>query len=176
MKEKNTVVDENDNVLGAKYREDIGIDEIYRVSALWIINSKDEILLARRGYSKKRDPGKWGPAVAGTIAENETYEENIKREAEEEIGVTNYDFGKGIKRFSHLTHKYFAKTFLAKLDWNEKDFKLDEREVAEVRWFSLDELKKEMKDHPEEFINTMPKRIEFLYPGDKLINFEELGE
>jgi isopentenyldiphosphate isomerase len=78
--EKQVIVDESDNVIGAKIRSDILPDDIYRVSCLWLRNPSGEVLLAQRSFDKKNDPGRWGPAVAGTVSENETYEENIRKE------------------------------------------------------------------------------------------------
>ncbi len=83
------VVDENDKEIGVKERSKITHDDIYRVSGLWLTNSKGEILLAQRSFNKPRDndPGKWGPAVAGTVDEDETYKENIQKEIKEELGL-----------------------------------------------------------------------------------------
>jgi isopentenyldiphosphate isomerase len=76
MKPKIIIVNEKDKEIGLKERGTLKTEDIYRVTALWITNSKDEILLAKRALTKSNDPGKWGPAVAGTVDEGETYEEN----------------------------------------------------------------------------------------------------
>lgn len=58
-KPKIIIVDKNDNVIGSKYREDlIPRKDIYRVSALWITNSKDEVLCTQRSFNKEHNPGK----------------------------------------------------------------------------------------------------------------------
>ena len=87
MGSKFTIVDENDNIIAQKERANIKPEDIYRVAALWVTNSKGDILLAQRALSKKHDPGKWGPAVAGTVEERETYRANIIKETSEEIGL-----------------------------------------------------------------------------------------
>ncbi|MDO8661039.1 MAG: NUDIX domain-containing protein, partial [Candidatus Woesearchaeota archaeon] len=89
MKPKIVIVNDNDEIIGYKDRDSIENNELYRVSALQITNSNGEILLARRHRNKKHDPLKWGPAVAGTVEEGETYLENIIKEAEEELGLKN---------------------------------------------------------------------------------------
>lgn len=53
MKPRQIIVDENDQIIGHKFREEIVQTDIYRVAALWITNSKGDILLARRALSKK---------------------------------------------------------------------------------------------------------------------------
>lgn len=87
-KELVTIVDEQDNILGVKARDDLGSKDIVRISVLWIENSKGQVLLQQRSLAKKTGPGKWGPAVAGTVESHETYASNIIKEAEEEIGLT----------------------------------------------------------------------------------------
>ena len=94
------VVDGEDNVIEHKSREAVDREGlIYRVSALWIKNSSGESLLARRARTKTHSPGMWGPAAAGTVEEGESYEKNIIKEAEEELGVENTSFDMGPKTF-----------------------------------------------------------------------------
>ncbi|MFA6422790.1 MAG: NUDIX domain-containing protein, partial [Candidatus Buchananbacteria bacterium] len=81
------IVNENDEAIGHKERNELDFSDIYRVSGLWITNLKGEILLAQRAFTKNHDPGKWGPAAAGTVEEGEDYETNILKEAEEELGL-----------------------------------------------------------------------------------------
>ena len=65
---KIVIVDENDRFLGLKDKKDLkNPGEIYRSAALWITNSKNEILLCRRAASKKLSPNLWGPAGARTF-------------------------------------------------------------------------------------------------------------
>ena len=67
MSEEIIIVDKEDNIIGYKDRYKLDPSDIYRVSALWLTNSKEDILLAQRSFDKKHYPGKWGPAVAGTV-------------------------------------------------------------------------------------------------------------
>ena len=57
-KPKIIVVDENDKIIGHKNRGTLKKEDIYRVSALWITNSRGEILLARRHHTKSHHPRK----------------------------------------------------------------------------------------------------------------------
>ncbi len=36
-------------------------------------------MLAQRKFTKNHNPGTWGPAVTGTVAESETYDSNISQ-------------------------------------------------------------------------------------------------
>lgn len=155
------IVDSNDKVVEMKEREEINYEtDIYRVSALWIINSQGKILLARRAFTKKQNPGKWGPAVAGTVDEGETYESNIIKETEEELGLKNISPEKAIKEFEKGMYKHFTQWFILKLepDFDLKDLKIDEEEVAEIKWFSKQEIKDLMDS--DEVLNGMKKWID----------------
>ncbi|MBP7773866.1 NUDIX domain-containing protein [Candidatus Gracilibacteria bacterium] len=161
MPENIIIVDKNDNIVGHIDRDMRKEADIFRVSALWIINSQGEILLAKRHMSKKSNPGLWGPAVAGTNAVGETYESNIYKEAEEEIGITNTLFLKNIKieRFD-TSAKHFLQWFTIKMDMAISEFRLQENEVEEVRWWSKQDLEKELREKPELFLKSMPRYLE----------------
>ena len=112
----------------------------FSVSALWIVNNKDnKVLLAKRAFTKKQHPGKWGTAVAGTVEEGESYESNIIKEAEEELGIRNIKPEKAIKEFVTGKHKHFTQWFFLKSDIELDELKVNADEVAEVGWFSMEE-------------------------------------
>lgn len=153
--EKQIVVNEKDEIIGYKERGTLAPEDIYRVSALWIENSKGEILLARRAHTKKKDPGKWGPAVAGTVEEGETYESNIIKEAEEELGLINISPQQGLKKRIKNPHNYIVKLFLLKLDKEIEEFKINKKEVAEIKWFTKQEILTLIGNKSPELINSL---------------------
>lgn len=160
MKQKIIIVDKKDNVIGYKDRDALSHDDIYRVSALWITNSKGDILLAKRALTKSHNPGQWGPSVAGTVEKEESYESNIIKEAEEEIGLKSIAPQAGPKgrvsgKFNHFTQWYFFK-----IDKSEKEFVVDKNEVDEIKWFSKAELKQEMQINPDKFLKSLKKWVE----------------
>jgi len=53
------IVNDEDEIIGHKERGTLVKEDIYRVAALWVTNSKGEILLAQRQLGKRHDPGKW---------------------------------------------------------------------------------------------------------------------
>lgn len=166
MKAKITIVDANNSIIGAKERGTLKYNDVYRVSALWLTNSKHEVLLAQRKWTKKNNPGKWGPAVAGTIDEGESYEQNIIKETEEEIGLTGVDFKTGPKLFvDDGEHKFFGQWFTATVDREASDFEIQEEEVEAVRWISLAGLKSELMDNPTEYIGSIPMILNLLEKG-----------
>lgn len=167
MKPKIQIVDENDKVVGLKPRQEVDYAaDIYRVAALWLTNSAGEVLIAQRKHTKDKDPGKWGPAVAGTMDKGETYESNIIKEAEEEIGLIDIKFEKGPKIRVTRPRNYFCQWFRVTLDTPAEDFVLQEDEVEQVKWIGLSVLKADINNNPHIYIDGMAKTVE-MFSGAK---------
>jgi isopentenyl-diphosphate delta-isomerase len=162
MKPKVIIVDEQDNIIGYKDRESVKQEDIYRVSALWITNSRGDILLAQRAFTKSHNPGKWGPAVAGTVEEGEDYEKNIYKEAEEEIGLKNIKFKLGPKERRTGEHNYFLQWYLLVINKPENEFIRQESEVEAINWFTREKLKNDMKIEPSKFLSSLDHYIKNL--------------
>ena len=165
-KEKIIIVNEDDEIIGSKERGTLSPTNIYRVSALWIQNSQGDILLAQRSFDKKNDPGKWGPAVAGTNDEGESYESNIVKEAEEEIGLKQNNFQKSFHHFRDGEHKHFTQWFFTTSDKKIEEFTIQKEEVEKIKWFTKEELLNELEKDPEKFLKVIPKCIN-LFNTDK---------
>lgn len=152
------IVNEQDEIIGYKERDDRNPKDITRVSALWATDKEGNVLLAQRALNKKTNPGMWGPAVAGTVEEGETYEENIIKEAEEEIGLVGFKPVLGPKNRVSSSHEYFGQWYTAVVD-HDYPFKKQDKEVEEVRWFSKDQILKFVEENPksvsDNFINTL---------------------
>ena len=156
------IVDEDDNVIDhLEYDKVDYATQIYRVTGLWLTNSKGEILLAQRSLLKDNDPGVWGPAAAGTMDEGETYEENAYKEAEEEIGLKGVKFELGPKSKREGRRTYFAQWFTAVVDLAEGDFVLQTEEVEAVKWISPQDLVNDFTTRPEKYIPGMDVSIEY---------------
>lgn len=156
------IVDKNDEVIDYKDRCALAPGDIFRVAALWITNSKGQILLAKRLPTKKVHPDMWGPAAAGTVAQGESYEDNIIKETAEEIGLENIKPKIGPKRFIDGQYPYFLQYFLLSLDSDLEKFHIDNQEVAEIKWFDKPELLKMIAEKPDSFLPTTPLWIEEL--------------
>ncbi len=153
------IVNEQDEIIGYKDRKDRDPKEITRVAALWVTDKDGNILLAQRSFSKKNDPGLWGPAAAGSVEEGETYESNIIKEAEEEIGLKDIKPKIGPKIRRSTSHEYFGQWFTVVVDHNYPFTKQDE-EVELVKWFSKDDLKKLVEEKPEMFLSGFDRYFE----------------
>jgi isopentenyldiphosphate isomerase len=155
MKHEIIIVNELDKVVEYKEREKIISKDIYRVAVLWITTSKGELLLAKRSKTKKNDPGKWGPSVAGTVEKGETYYTNIIKEAKEEIGLIDTYPVKGDKHRVKGKRNYFSQWYFLTTNKNLADFKIDKSEVSEIKWFKKEELEKKIKSSPSQFSDSV---------------------
>jgi isopentenyldiphosphate isomerase len=155
------LVDEDDNEIGHKERsEKLKTPGIYRIAALWLTNSHGDVLLAKRSTKKENESGLWGPAAAGTVEEGETYESNIIKEAEEEIGLSGVEFQKAWKKPYGPHRRYFVQFFTATTDKKLSDFQLQAEEVEQVKWFTKEDLIFAVQQHPEDFVGAIPDCIE----------------
>jgi isopentenyldiphosphate isomerase len=146
------LVDQDDNVIGSKPLDNILQTDIYRVSGLWVTNSEGQVLIAQRQLGKRNDPGKWGPAVAGTLEPGETYESNIYKEAEEEIGLNGFKFNSGPKILNDANRKFFVQWFMCVVDWPIEKFKIQVEEVEKLEWMDKETLISRLKEQPDIFI------------------------
>lgn len=150
------VVDDDDLIIGHKRREDIDWKkDIYRIAALWLINSKNQVLIAKRVDTKDKDPGKWGPSAAGTMEENEDYDTNIYKEAEEELGLTGVEFTKSIKQRFHEPREAFCQWFIGYCDKQPSEFSLQADEVDRVEWVDIDWLRRDAQSHPDKYVASI---------------------
>lgn len=86
------VVDEQGNITGTATRGEChsGSKLLHPVIHLHIFNSKGELYLQKRPEWKDIQPGKWDTAVGGHIDLGESVEIALKREAREELGLTDF--------------------------------------------------------------------------------------
>jgi len=153
-------VDKKDKIIGYKDRSKILHKDIYRVSAVWITNARGEILLAQRAFNKKHDPGKWGPAVSGTVEKGETYKENAMKEYLEELGIKPNNLEKGIKRFSNGIHRHYTQWFISKIDKKINDIHYAKNEVVGIKWYTKKEILKIYNKNKSYFIPSMEALID----------------
>lgn len=152
---KVTIVNTSDEIISYKMRNVLSKEDIYRVSALWLTNSRGEVLLAKRHHTKLHNPNMWGPAVAGTIEEGETYESNIIKETEEEIGLRDIKPKLGPKIEITGEYHHFTQWFTLEVDKDVNDFKIQDNEVEEIKWFAPQELRNELQRQSEKFLPRM---------------------
>lgn len=111
-----------------------------------VIQQESRFLLGKRALHKKSSPGYWSP-ISGRIEAGETEADAVVRECFEEIGLT-------VQAIKKVTQIEIDKGHSC-LNWwlvniLEGQAYLKNDEHTELRWFSLDEIKKEKDLHDED--------------------------
>lgn len=157
------VVNEQDKVVGKKDRHEVDpLHDVYRVSAVWVFNSLGQVLLAQRKLTKQKEPGVWGPSVAGTVETDETYEQNAYKETGEELGLKNVPLQELGKVRVSVPFNFFVTMYQTTVDLPAEEFRIQEEEVEQVAWRDLDELKADVDANPDNYVKNMAANIEFL--------------
>ena len=165
MENQVIIVDVNNTVIWLKNRIDLISEDIYRVSAAWIVDSEGRILLAQRAWTKKNNPWKRWPAVAWTLEYWETYESNIIKEIKEEIGIDmnlqNLQ-AKPIeyREWSWWKNKYFGQWFVGTYDWDKDLIVKQDEEVEAIKWFTRQELEHELTLYPAIFLQSISIKLQ----------------
>ena len=86
------IVDEHGNIISAATRGEChnGSKLLHPVVHLHVFNSQGEIYLQKRPDWKDIQPGKWDTAVGGHVDLCESVEIALKREVQEELGITDF--------------------------------------------------------------------------------------
>lgn len=155
------IVNEQDEIMGYKERDDITPNDIIRSTCVWVTDDSGEyVLLQKRSLNKKNSPGLWCPAASGTMEEGESYEQNAYKELEEEIGIKNANLVQD-KKYFYGTQKFMQmyKLVLSK----STQFVLEQDAVDEVKWFKLDELVDLYNKNPNDFVKFIGVVLKDLY-------------
>ena len=154
MEEQVVVVSENDEILGLM--EKINAHEngiLHRAFSVFLFNDKGEMLLQKRASGKYHSPNQWTNAVCSHPKIDETYLEGAQRRLNEELGITAdltekfsfiYKADVGQNLWEHELDHVFTGNY-------EGNFALNEEEVSEIRYISMQQLDEEMNANPEKF-------------------------
>ncbi len=140
------LVDEEGNVIGKAPRGEChfnpSVKLLHPVVHMHVLNQKGEIFLQHRLLTKKVQPGKWDTAVGGHISFGEDIEQSLKREAEEEIGIVNFQ-PRFVKKYIWETEveKELVFMFVCNSDGN---LKINPSEISEGRFWSKKEIFKNL--------------------------------
>jgi len=102
-----------------------------------LVESEDgrEVLLVKHTYMYRN----YWSAPGGKRNKNESLEETAKREIREELGIDIYDARK-VGEYNARSHFRFDKVGLFVAKTKDKNFKKDEGEILEAKWFEKNNL------------------------------------
>lgn len=129
-----------------------------------VINSKGELMLIKP-YSHKQDAGQYVSPVGGHVTAGESDEDALKREVMEEIGMKDFTFkfkGKGIFD-RHVLGRHENHYFLLYEIFTDENPELGD-EAEKYKWFTKEDLKKELKDNIKDFGDAYIFILKNFYP------------
>lgn len=155
MEEMLDVLDEN----GIKTGEILTRKEVHR-RGLWhriivvaIVNEKNQVLLQQRSFTKDKNAGMWDISVTGHISTGQDSLSAASREINEEVSV-DLGYKVDIKDFrymfsyrkqevvneNHIDRQFYDFFILRKNGLKEKNIKVQESEVEQIKFVSVSEL------------------------------------
>jgi len=137
-------VDESGNITGCMTRGNAhdGTKRLHPVVHLHVFNAKGELYLQKRPDWKDIQPGKWDTAVGGHVAFGENVEAALRREAEEEIGISCFSpVMLGSYVFESSRERELVYVYKTVYD---KDIVPDAEELSDGRFWTMDEIKRSM--------------------------------
>ena len=161
MSELRDLYDINSNKTDKTYKKGESIPEGYYPMVVMVVirNSDGEFLMQKRVEAKGGD---WG-VTGGHPKSGETPLEGIVTEVQEELGLdfSNETF---IEYDSGCDGSDCYKMYFVNKDINIEDIKIQEEELSEVKWFTMDELNNMVKSKElnEDQISCFIKVCNFL--------------
>jgi isopentenyl-diphosphate Delta-isomerase len=155
MKEEKVVlVDLEDHQIGTMGKMEAHEKALlHRAFSIFVLNSKQELLLQQRALSKYHSPGLWTNTCCSHQREGESNLEAGNRRLMEEMGMavnleelftfiykTSFDNGLSEHELDHVM-----------LGYTDLDPKINTDEVASFKWMSLEALKKDLTENPERY-------------------------
>jgi isopentenyl-diphosphate Delta-isomerase len=133
----------------------------HRTVHVWIVNSKNQLLLQKRSQAKESHPGLWDISAAGHITAGDESKTAAIRELKEELGIdaeaseleylftVNQHFEDRSKPFidNEITDIY-----LLRKDLDIGCVSINKEELDEIKLVGTESLKRELQKSPEEFV------------------------
>ena len=128
----------------------------HKAVAIFIINSKNQVLLQKRSDSKKLWPGMWDVSAGGHVLAGEFGFQAVMRECEEELGlkldkndITFIGATTSTNLKGDVINNHFNEYYIVHKDLNPSTLKLQTEEVSEVEWIDRDEIIHRIQNHYE---------------------------
>lgn len=142
------IVDEHNQLTGEQKSRMVVHQEMkdwHRITGIYIINDKKEILCQKRSIHKDANPGMWQPNFGGHLKAGQSYDENAIQELAEELGL-QIDISQLIKKAIHKTDsfKHFGQRYILRLNKDIADMKNNDGEVEELAWLNLTDIDKQV--------------------------------
>jgi len=149
--EKVILVNENDEQIGLMPKlEAHEKAQLHRAFSIFILNSKNEVMLQQRASEKYHSPLLWTNTCCSHQREGETNIQAGNRRLQEEMG-----FSTELKELFHFIYKAPFDNGLTEheldhvmIGYFDEDPKINPEEVESWKWVNIDEIKEDMQQNP----------------------------
>jgi isopentenyldiphosphate isomerase len=133
----------------------------HRTVHVWIVNSKDELLLQKRSMEKESHPGLWDISSAGHIAAGQSSIDAAVREVQEELGLIifpgelNFAFtlrNQCVVNNGGFIDNEISDVYIIKRDIIISDLHLQKSELSDVKFVHYKTLEDMLETCPEIFV------------------------
>lgn len=145
--------------------EDIHAKGLWHRAALVLaFETSGKILLQKRGPNVSTNPNRWDVSAAGHVDSGEDYEQAAVRELHEELGISGVMlreiayYRSGHELESKKLNRW-VKIYAVKIP-SDTEFNIDYKELSEVRWFTIAEIRQQLKLNPDEFNNDLKEVLD----------------
>lgn len=174
------VLDERRNKVGIVRNRELVYKngDWHKTVHIWLINSKNELLIQKRAKDKQTFPNLWAISIAGHVISGETSIEAALREIKEEIDVdvnpNDLKLIFTIKRIQEYKNGFLHvhdDVYLFKYDLDLYNTKIQKEELTDIRFINYKELE-------EKLINKDPSFVPFTEEHENLFKYlkENIGD
>ncbi len=157
------IVDQNDLVIGQKYRTEIYAQNLsnFRVVNAFLINSEKQVWIPIRSSNKKLFPLCFDASVGGHVSAGESYDQAFAREAYEELNIeVNQVLQKLIARLTPHEHGVSAYMHVYVI-MQDQDPKYNTNDFVSAAWYSINDFIERIQ-HGAPTKGDLPKLINIL--------------
>ena len=116
----------------------------HRGADVWILNSKNEILIQKRSPKKRLSPNVWA-MTGGSVIKGETSLQTIERETFEELGIClNLQDLQWMK--TYCVEEVWLDEYITRQEVDLKDIVMQEDEVCDVKWATYAEIEELLEE------------------------------
>lgn len=144
------LVDFDDNFIQTGTKDDAKRLGLFTRSVhIWLLNKKGELMISKRSPNKKNYPNQFTSSAGGHVDKGESYSIAAERELKEELGVVTSltDLG----RFDVITLNERAIHHLFIGIVNDTNFIIDQNEISEYSFLSIESLKDNIKANSKKY-------------------------
>ena len=157
------LVDEHDRELGASEKLAAhAAGRLHRAFSIFIFNSEGRLLLQRRAKTKYHSGGLWSNTCCGHPRPDESTRAAARRRLSEEMNFdcelsAAFEFIYRAELANELVEHEYDHVFVGEFDGS---FIPEESEVEDWKWTTSDELRRDVRERPEEYTYWLRAALE----------------